>query len=146
MQRILLLVMVVLGLNACKKDQFDIDQEIIASYVADNNLAAEKTTSGLWYVIEDPGSGDSPTLLDEVSVHYKGYLTDGTIFDQTGSQPAQFPLANVIQGWQEGIPLFKEGGKGLLLIPSSLGYGNRSVGDIPANSVLIFEVELIEVL
>ena len=56
-----------------------------------------------------------------------------------------FPLSGVIQGWQEGIPLFKEGGSGILLIPSALGYGSQSVGSIPANSVLIFDINLIDV-
>lgn len=132
-------------LLACSKDQFDVDQQIIADYIADNNLDADQTDSGLWYVINQPGTGAQPTISDEVSVFYKGYLTDGTVFDQTGTQPISFPLANVILGWQEGIPLFKEGGNGILLIPSQLGYGDRRVGSIPASSVLVFEVELVEV-
>jgi len=134
-----------LVLASCAKDQFDIDQDIIAEYVADNNLDAEKTDSGLWYVINDPGTGTRPTLQDEVTVYYKGYLTNGNIFDQTGLQPVSFPLANVIQGWQEGIPLFMEGGNGILIIPSNLGYGSRNAGSIPPNSVLVFDVELVRV-
>ena len=136
----------ILILFAACKDQSEIDQQIIQDYIEENNLDAKTTTSGLWYVIEDPGTGDQPAVSDEVRVHYKGYLIDGGVFDQTTTQPAEFPLANVIEGWQIGIPLFKEGGNGILLIPSHLGYGDRSVGSIPANSVLIFEVELVEVL
>lgn len=143
--RTLPILLALLVLAGCGKDQFDIDQEIIADYVSDNTLAAEKTESGLWYVIQAPGAGARPTLQDEVTVHYKGYLTDGTVFDETGAQPISFPLSNVIRGWQEGIPLFREGGQGLLLIPSDLGYGSRSVGSIPAHSVLVFEVELVRV-
>ncbi|MFN9955636.1 MAG: FKBP-type peptidyl-prolyl cis-trans isomerase, partial [bacterium] len=72
-------------------------------------------------------------------------LLDGTIFDQTtGNQTATFPLANLIPGWQEGIPLLQKGGKGTFLLPSALGYGPNPVGPIPANSVLIFEIELID--
>ena len=66
-------------------------------------------------------------------------------FDQSSSNGITFPLSGVIQGWQEGIPLFKEGGSGILLIPSALGYGSQSVGTIPANSVLIFDINLIDV-
>mgnify|MGYP006246716607 FL=1 len=84
-------------------------------------------------------------MNSSVTVVYVGKLTDGTIFDQSNLLGATFPLANVIQGWQEGIPLFREGGSGMLLIPSSLGYGSQSVGNIPANSVLIFEISLIHV-
>jgi FKBP-type peptidyl-prolyl cis-trans isomerase FkpA len=80
-----------------------------------------------------------------VTVAYKGYLTDGTVFDESDSNGITFSLRNVIQGWQEGIPLFKEGGSGMLLIPSALGYGSSSQGQIPANSVLIFEITLIDV-
>lgn len=144
MRLIALLLLVSLAVG-CGKSQFDIDQEEIEAYVADNNLDAQKTDSGLWYVIEVEGSGDRPTLQDEVTVLYTGYLTDGTVFDQTSGQPITFPLANVIEGWQEGIPLFREGGNGLLIIPSQLGYGSRRTGSIPANSVLVFEVQLVGV-
>jgi len=99
----------------------------------------------LYYVVNNIGNGDIPDINSIVTVAYKGTLTDGTIFDQSGSGGATFPLSNVIQGWQEGIPLFSEGGSGILLIPSALGYGGQAVGSIPANSVLIFEVTLLNV-
>jgi FKBP-type peptidyl-prolyl cis-trans isomerase FkpA len=86
-----------------------------------------------------------PNINSLVTVAYKGTLTDGTIFDQSSSSGATFPLSNVIQGWQEGIPLFSEGGSGILLIPSALGYGSQPVGNIPENSVLIFEVTLLNI-
>lgn len=143
--RLLALLLLASLAAGCGKSQFDIDQEEIEAYVADNNLDAQKTESGLWYVIEVEGSGDRPTLQDEVTVLYTGYLTDGTVFDQTSGQPITFPLANVIKGWQEGIPLFREGGNGLLIIPSQLGYGSRRTGSIPPNSVLVFEVQLVAV-
>ena len=133
--------------SACNKDKdySQIDEDIIQQYINDNNLSAESTTSGLYYVINNQGSGDLPTLSSTVTVAYTGKLSDGTIFDQSGPIGATFPLTNVIQGWQEGIPLFNEGGSGKLLIPSALGYGNQAVGSIPANSVLIFDVQLINV-
>ena len=132
---------------SCKKsvDYNQLDEQIIQQYIADNNLNAQPTGSGLYYVIDNQGNGASPNLNSSVTVVYVGKLTDGTIFDQSNPLGATFPLANVIQGWQEGIPLFREGGSGMLLIPSSLGYGSQSVGNIPANSVLIFEISLIHV-
>ena len=126
-------------------DYTQLDEEIILQYILDNNLNAEPTGSGLYYVVNSTGNGDVPNINSIVTVAYKGTLTDGTIFDQSSSSGATFPLSNVIQGWQEGIPLFSEGGSGILLIPSVLGYGNQAIGSIPANSVLIFEVTLLNV-
>ena len=132
--------------NSCNKvDYVQVDEDIIQQYISDNNLTAEPTGSGLYYVIDVPGTGENPTLSSNVTVAYTGSLTDGSIFDQSNSNGITFPLSGVIQGWREGIPLFKEGGSGILLIPSALGYGSQSVGSIPANSVLIFDVNLIDV-
>tara|TARA_B100001142_G_C14345355_1_gene659727 strand:+ start:4306 stop:4746 length:441 start_codon:yes stop_codon:yes gene_type:complete len=129
--------------NGCTNER--VDEDIILQYISDNNLDAEPTGSGLYYVINTNGNGNVPNINSIVTVAYKGTLTDGTIFDQSDASGLTFPLTNVIQGWQEGIPLFSEGGSGILLIPSALGYGNQSIGNIPANSVLIFEVTLINV-
>ena len=140
-----------LVLSACNNDdepsvnQAEVDKEIIEQYIADNNLNATEHPSGLFYVIEETGSGGSPNLNDNVTVEYKGYLTNGSVFDQTNAnQPRSFPLRNLIPGWQIGIPLLEKGGEGLFLIPSELGYGDRQVSDIPANSVLIFEIKLVD--
>lgn len=121
------------------------DEDVILQYISDNNLNAEPTGSGLYYVINTAGNGNVPNINSIVTVAYKGTLTDGTIFDQSDANGLTFPLTNVIQGWQEGIPLFSEGGSGILLIPSALGYGNQAIGNIPRNSVLIFEVTLVNV-
>jgi FKBP-type peptidyl-prolyl cis-trans isomerase FkpA len=126
-------------------DYTQLDEDIILQYISDNNLNAEPTGSGLYYVINSTGNGEFPNINSLVTVAYKGTLTDGTTFDQSSSNGITFPLSNVIQGWQEGIPLFSEGGSGILLIPSALGYGSQSVGNIPENSVLIFEVTLLNV-
>jgi len=137
-------------LVACSKeeDQKEVDQEIIEKYIAENNLDAQSTSSGLYYVIEETGSGGNPTTQNEVTVHYRGYLTDGFIFDSSydRGEKAMFPLSRVIAGWQEGIPLFQKGGKGVLLIPSHLGYGNNPPfgSAIPSNAVLIFDIELFD--
>ncbi len=137
---ILFLFLVILS---CKKDIDQIDQQVIEEYIIENNLTAESTPSGLHYIINNQGSGEQPSIYSTVTISYVGKLTNGEIFDQ--SSGAIFPLYNLIQGWQEGIPLFKEGGHGTLLIPSSLGYGSQAVGNIPKNSVLIFDINLIEV-
>jgi FKBP-type peptidyl-prolyl cis-trans isomerase FkpA len=144
-----LLLLALVAVWGCKKfdpeAQADLDEAAITQYIADNSLIAQSTGSGLYYIIDSLGTGLYPTINSTVTVAYKGYLLDGTVFDQSTSAGATFPLSNVIEGWQEGIPKFKEGGNGMLLIPSGLGYGNQSVGSIPVNSVLLFDVTLIDV-
>jgi FKBP-type peptidyl-prolyl cis-trans isomerase len=133
--------------TACKKDedQSIIDDDIILKYLKDKNLTATKDASGLYYIVYNEGSGGYPTINSTVEVKYKGYLTSGYVFDQTsGSSTASLPLANLIKGWQIGIPLLQKGGNGLFLLPSALGYGNNAQSDIPANSVLIFEITLVD--
>jgi FKBP-type peptidyl-prolyl cis-trans isomerase FklB len=105
--------------------------------------------SGLQYKILEKGSGRSPGATDRVKVHYRGTLVNGTEFDSSYSrgQPAEFGVSQVIKGWTEGLQLMKEGGKWQLFIPSELAYGaSGRPPTIPPSSVLIFEVELIEVL
>ncbi|MCW2118262.1 FKBP-type peptidyl-prolyl cis-trans isomerase [Flavobacterium sp. 7A] len=115
----------------------------IVKYLADNNLTATKTASGLYYIITDQGTGVNPTATSNVTVSYKGYYTNKTVFDQSAS--ATFGLSQVIKGWTEGIPYFKAGGSGILLIPATLGYGSADYNGIPAGSVLIFDIKLISV-
>lgn len=143
---IILLIWGLIFFSACKKeepvDQKAIDEQIITNYIADNNLTAIATGSGLYYVMTTPGTGAQPTASSDVTVVYKGYLTDGFVFDQSKTGGLSINLNSVIKGWQEGIPLFKVGGKGKLLIPSALGYGANAQSSIPANSVLIFDINL----
>lgn len=120
------------------------DKEI-TDYIAKNKLVAQKSDSGLYYVITDPGTGTQPTATSNVTVYYKGYFTNGTTFDQSTPAGISFGLNQVIKGWTEGIPYFKTGGSGILLVPSHLGYGNNAMGPIPGGSVLIFDVKLISV-
>nr|WP_315151736.1 FKBP-type peptidyl-prolyl cis-trans isomerase [uncultured Flavobacterium sp.] len=120
------------------------DAEIV-KYIADNQLNAVKTASGLYYVIDQAGTGKQPTASSNVTVAYKGYYTNKTVFDQSTSAGASFNLQQVIKGWTEGIPYFKEGGSGKLLVPSALGYGPYNYNTIPGGSVLIFDVKLISV-
>jgi FKBP-type peptidyl-prolyl cis-trans isomerase FkpA len=119
----------------------------IEAYIKDNKLKAQKTASNLYYIVEKEGDGTHPQITDNVTVHYKGYFLDGSVFDSSyeRGQPATFPLNRVVAGWQEGIPLFQRGGGGKLLIPSNLGYGSTPPPGIPANSVLIFDVEVLKI-
>lgn len=143
----LLLLAFALAFSACKKDeslspedQLTKDIGLIEQYLTDHDLVAESTSSGLHYIIETPGIGEYPTVNSTVTVQYKGYLLNGNEFD---SGTSTFPLANVIQGWVEGIPKFKKLGRGKLLIPSGLAYGPMGSTNIAANTVLIFDIHLI---
>ena len=111
-------------------------------------LAMLTTGSGLVYDEITAGSGASPTADQSVTVHYTGKLVaDGREFDSSYSrgEPTTFKVNQVIKGWQEGLALMKEGGKASLTIPAELAYGPRQMNDIPPNSDLLFEVELIKV-
>lgn len=121
------------------------NEQDIKEYIEANDLTATRSESGLYYVIEEEGTGERPTASSDVTVAYKGYFLDGNVFDQSGSSGATFPLSGVIAGWTEGITYFKEGGNGILLVPAALGYGNSDRSGIPGGSVLVFEVNLIEV-
>ncbi|MEO6313866.1 MAG: FKBP-type peptidyl-prolyl cis-trans isomerase [Chitinophagaceae bacterium] len=165
MRKILVaLFVVVIGLAACNKknDNCNYDpcavkapaSEItqVETYLSGAGITtAIKHCSGLYYEIKGPGTGSSaPTICSYVSVNYKGMLTNGNIFDQTTTAPAAFPLATLIESWKKGIPLLKKGGSITLYVPPSLGYGASAQVDrnnnviIPANSILIFDIELVD--
>ena len=124
-------------------------QEVAAKELEKLTDGMEQTDSGLYYKINREGSGDHPTKGNDVSVHYKGMLLDGTVFDSSyqRNEPIVFPLGmgQVIKGWDEGIALLKIGSSAKLVIPSELAYGSRGAGGvIPPNASLIFEVELVD--
>lgn len=112
----------------------------------EKKAGVKKTESGLLYKIEQAGEGESPKVEDDVKVHYKGTLTDGTVFDSSyeRGQPVAFPLSQLIPAWKEAIPMLKKGGKMQIVVPPELGYGEQATGKIPANSTLIFDIELID--
>ncbi len=149
--RYLSLLLAAFGLTffACK-DKFSPEEQLqediakIEQYLKDKGLTAQTTASGLHYIITQEGTGSHPTLQSTVVVKYKGYFLDGSVFDQTsGSNTIDFPLTNVITGWQECIPLLKASGKGTFLIPSGLCYGPEGRGSIAPNTPLAFDVELV---
>ena len=134
-------------------DQAVIDDTILLKFAADNNLTVEQV-GALYFVIEDPGSGVSPTVDDFVDVDYSGHTLQLNAQNELelseafeAIDGAQFLLSRVIEGWQIGIPLLQTGGVVTLLIPSSLAYGTTGTptGDF-INEVLIFDVELNQVL
>jgi FKBP-type peptidyl-prolyl cis-trans isomerase len=118
----------------------------------ENNKTREgvqTTPSGLQYEVIQEGSGPKPAAEDQVRVHYEGTLTDGTVFDSSleRGQPAVFGVNQVIPGWTEALQLMSVGSKWKIYIPSDLAYGPRGAGaEIGPNSVLIFEVELLEIV
>lgn len=120
-------------------------RKLIEDYAAANNLKGEFTPSGLYVVIDNPGTGENPKSSSTVKVEYTGYFLDGKKFDGTPKgSPIEFGLFQVITGWTEGIPYFKKGGSGKLIIPSDLAYGPRGQGPIPASAVLVFDVLLVD--
>lgn len=112
------------------------------------NVSVVTTDSGLQYERLIEGTGEiSPTATDKVKVHYHGTLADGSVFDSSydRGEPITFGLNQVIKGWTEGLQMMVVGEKAKLVIPPELGYGNRAAGSIPPGSVLVFDVELIEI-
>lgn len=127
------------------------DDAIIQAYLKKNHATARKTAGGTYYIIKKVGTGPTPQKGQTVRVLYRGtVLTTGQEFDSSakhGNEPIAFPLGagQVIKGWDQGIAMLNKGTKAVLLIPSPLAYGSRGMGaDIPANSVLRFEVELVD--
>jgi len=122
-------------------------KDFIASYI-EKNPTSQTTSSGLVYHETVAGSGDKPTIDSTVLVHYHGTLSNGKIFDSSveRGEPIQFPLRNVIKGWQEGVAMMSPGGKATLVVPSDLAYGDQgSPPVIPAGATLQFDVELLEI-
>jgi len=136
------------------------EAKTIEAYLAKNKLTAQKTASGLYYVIEKEGTGEVTTPGTTLYVNYAGYLINGTLFDTSWPAiakannmfseerpyeplPVNVGMRQVIDGWDEGLMLLKKGSKAKLIIPSPLGYGESGAGEmIPANSILVFDVEV----
>ncbi|ULQ54425.1 FKBP-type peptidyl-prolyl cis-trans isomerase [Flavihumibacter fluvii] len=134
--------------SACTAASASSEEPAILSYIAAQSITATKDPSGMYYQIIEPGSGGSPTINSKVAVKYAGYLLNGNKFDEmTTPEPDPnkwWSLGGLIEGWKIGIPMIKKGGKIKMIIPSSLAYGCSAIGSIPANSILIFDVELVD--
>ena len=123
----------------------EVNDNQITKHLADNDLVAEKSTSGIYYNIAKVGEGVEPNINSNVDVKYKGYLLNGDVFDDNKGEIAKFDIQNLIPGFQEGLLQFNEGGTGTIIIPSSLGYGFYGNSSIPPGAVLLFDIELIKV-
>jgi FKBP-type peptidyl-prolyl cis-trans isomerase FkpA len=134
--------------SSCSDRTPDQDEPAILTYLANNSITGYvKHSSGMYYKIEAAGTGAKATLSSKVYVKYTGKYTDNTIFDsQADAGSTGWVLGTLVQGWQIGIPLISKSGKIKLFIPSSLGYGCQTKGSIPGNSVLVFDIELVDVL
>ena len=144
--RISLLLLLGLSSIQCSKDYDKINKEDILLFLDEKGWEAEETESGLFYIIDKIGTGGHPNISSTTKVDYRGYYLDDEEFDSSykRGKPSEFALTEVIEGWQEGIPLFMKGGIGKLIIPSSLGYGSNPQGGIRKNAVLVFEIKLID--
>lgn len=131
--------------NRCTPKTPQSEQAQILTFANTNGITASEHSSGLYYQIINPGSGAIPTVASKIYVKYTGKLVDGTVFDsQTDASKTGWSLANLIMGWQIGLTLIEKGGTIKLIIPSSMAYGCFAAGTIPPNSILYFEVELID--
>lgn len=113
------------------------------AYIEDRGIDAEWDDQGFYYSIIEEGNGMAPNSCSEVRIAYVGKLTNDFVFDQ--NDDIEFSLKSLILGWRLGLPHAKEGGSVILYLPPHLGYGSRAQNNIPANSILIFEIELMKV-
>jgi len=137
------------AINAIMEEKMSESKQKGIDFLVENSKKSGviTTSSGLQYEVLNEGTGKKPSASDIVRVHYEGRLIDGITFDSSyGSDPVEFPLDAVIPGWTEGLQLMKVGSKYRLFIPSELGYGERAAGHIPPYSVLIFDVELLDIV
>ena len=145
MKKILLLFVLAVNFSCSQEDvDYNAQNEIdILAYIKENNLNVQKSASGLYYVINNSGSGLRPTFNSNVTLGYKGYFLNGTTFDQSSS--ATFNVAGVVLGFGEAVQLLKPGGSGTFILPSRLGYGNSGSGSIKAGDVIVFDINLISI-
>ena len=130
---------------SCNKDnQKDIDQSLIEDYLENHGLTAESTSSGLHYIIIEPGNNEHPSASSTIDFIYTGKFLNDQVFDSSEGLVVTYPLNGLIEGFKEGIPLLGKGGRAKLLVPSHLGYGENPPSGIPLNAVLVFDVELVD--
>ena len=139
---LVILVLIGCGSDDGQRDFTELNEQEIQDYISAEGLNAIRSASGLYYVINNAGSANKPLPSSNVTVAYKGYFTDGRVFDESSAEGISFNLNQVIPGWTEGLTYFGEGGSGVLLIPSRLGYGNSGRGSIPGGAVLVFDIAL----
>ena len=140
----IILSFLIFSCNKIDTNQDTIDDKIITDYLTAKKIKATKTNTGLYYILDSIGNGKKVNSTNTIYVKYAGKLTNDTIFDQN-LNGTYLSLKTAINGFREGASYFNVGGKGRLFIPSKLAYGKNSVGKVPSNSVLIFNIEVIEI-
>jgi FKBP-type peptidyl-prolyl cis-trans isomerase FkpA len=131
--------------QSCTPNSVANEEPTILTYASANGITATRDASGLYYQVITPGSGGAPSISSKVFVTYTGKLLNGTVFDrQTDAAQTGWVLGSLIQGWQIGLPLIQKGGEIKLIVPSSLAYGCNG-GSLPANSILYFDIQLVDV-
>jgi FKBP-type peptidyl-prolyl cis-trans isomerase FkpA len=142
-------VLITLFLVGCKtyseEDKSEFDKKI-EKFIAKSDIKYERSESGLYYFIENVGEGDLIKFNDEVSFTYTGKLLNGKTFDGMHKRtPVTYEVSKLIEGWKEAFMYLKKGGKVKLIIPPTLGYGDHDLPDIPPHSILVFDIEIIDV-
>lgn len=147
MKNLIFFALISLSISACSQNKdYAYENDIaIQKYLKANDLKAQKSLSGLYFIIDETGNDKKPKATSRVTVAYKGSFINGDVFDESNEEGINFGLNQVIKGWTEGITYFGEGGKGTLLVPAHLGYGSKRNRSIPGGSVLIFDIKLIKV-
>ncbi|MGQ0740235.1 MAG: FKBP-type peptidyl-prolyl cis-trans isomerase [Bacteroidota bacterium] len=131
--------------TSCQPKTVASEDAEMQNYAVSNGMSVIQHNSGMYYQIINPGSGAVPNYNSILSVKYTGKLMNGTIFDSRTTSPITLQLGGVIAGWQLGLQLIQKGGIIKLIIPSSMAYGCQPNGPIPGNSILYFEIELVDV-
>lgn len=132
--------------KSCKPRSVDSEEPQIQAFAANNGITTTLHSSGLHYQILDQGSGSHANSNSKIVITYTGKLMNGTVFDEKLTPNSEaWALGGLIRGWIIGIPLIQEGGHIKLIVPSSLGYGCEQYYEIPGNSVLYFDIHLIDV-
>jgi FKBP-type peptidyl-prolyl cis-trans isomerase FkpA len=147
MKKIVLLLLVLVSFTACRTYSEDDKQSFdtqIKTYLEKKGIECERSESGLYYKIIEEGEGEYIKFTDVVSFTYKGEFLDGEVFDNE-KKPVDFMVKDLIGAWKEIMLELKPGAKAFLVAPPSLGYGDRQLDDIPANSILVFNMEVVGV-
>jgi len=141
MKNIFLFLAVVFCLSSCGKEFNGLS---VDEYIAENNLVTMELDEGVHIIIHEPGDLNKPNINSIVQVSYEGRLTNGDEFDSSNN--IEFPLGNLVRGWQIGLKEIGIGGQCTLIIPPSAGYGSEGKGSVPGNAVMIFDMELKDII
>lgn len=131
--------------NADSLSEAWLEYKTISAVIKEGRFDTTGSINGIYYKILKEGTGELVNVTDTVVIYYKGQLLNGYVFDETKEKPAVFPLKRLIKGWQAGLPFCRQGGKIRLIVPSAMAYSIRNLGEIPPNSILIFDIEVVEI-